>query len=61
MEYNPIKVNYKILDNNIVVHKGEIYSVFLDGLSEIYIDYDPKRYKIEIEYQGKTFLIESPY
>jgi len=61
MEYNPIKVNYKILDDNIVVHTGEIYSVFLDGLCEMYIVYDPKRYKIQVEYQGKVFFIESPY
>ena len=61
MEYNPIKVLYRILYNNEIVHTGEIYSVFLDGLSEMYIDYDPSKYKIEIDYQGKTFLIESPY
>jgi hypothetical protein len=60
MEYNPLKVNYKIIKNNKVVGYGEIYSMLCNGLTEMYIDYDPS-YSIEFEYNGKTVIVNNPY
>ena len=61
MEYNPLKINYKIIANNTVVGTGEIYSMFCNGLTEMFIDYAPARYSIEFEYKGKVILVNSPH
>jgi hypothetical protein len=61
MEYNPLKLNYKIIANNTVVGAGEIYSMFCNGLTEMYVDYDPAKYSIEFEHNGQVILVNSPY
>jgi hypothetical protein len=61
MEYNPLKINYKIIANNTVVGTGEIYSMFCNGLTEMFVDHDPVKYSIEFEYNGKVILVNSPY
>jgi len=61
MEYSPIKLNYKIIENEKIVGTGEIYSTFCHSLTEMYIDYAPDKYSIEFEHNGKTFRISSPY
>lgn len=61
MDYGPVKLKYRILEKNVEVHSGEIYSQFMNSLCDMFIDFEyNSRYIIEIVYKERVIQINSP-